>query len=164
MYQDDHYHPADQNDYDDTDELLRMLSEQKRADKGYNVVYRKAWRTRKNRRTGQLENKYVREKIELYSSDGFGSYIRDAESGEYFPNHVGTKDEDLFFKVILATGECTSKNGSKTFFFMSPQNYEHYMNSEVDPLLVSQWDRRRDARLAEIGLSKKANYNMVDVK
>lgn len=164
MYQDDQYHPADQNDYDDNEDGLRMVSEQKRLDKGYNVVYRKAWRTRKNKRTGELEDKYVREKIELYSSDGFGSYIRDAETGEYFSNYVGTKDEDLFFKVLLATGECKSKNDSKTFFFTSPQHYESRMNSEVDPELVNMWEKKRDARLATIKLSKKSKFNMVEVK
>ena len=175
MYQDDQFHPANENDYeypdttsnlDDDEDLQRMLEQQKRMDKGYNVVYRRAWRDRMNKRTGRLEEKYVREKIELYSSDGFGSHIRDAETGEYvsYNNRVGTKDEDLYFKVILATGECKSKNGSKTFFFMSPHHYETCMNSEVAPEVASRWREKRDRRLSEMRKMNKPMFHMIEVK
>ena len=114
MYQEDFYNPADPNDHDDV-QLDDMFEKAKRMDKGYNTVYRKVPR----KYDGKLKNK----KIESYTSSGTGSRIRDAETGEYFSNIVGSKDEDLFFKVALSTGECTSANGSNILFFVSMEFY-----------------------------------------
>jgi len=146
MYQEDFYNPVDQNDYDETQ--LDMLEKTKREDRGYNVIYRKVVR-----KDGSVRNK----KIEVYTSSGTGSRIRDAETGEYYPNVVGSKDEELYFKVVLATGECTSANKSNTLFYFSPQHYANHLRCDVDPLLVHNWEKRRDRRLAELNSDKNEN-------
>jgi hypothetical protein len=145
MYQDDYYNFEDQNDFESEHDIEKMLEKQKSKDKGYNVVYRKAVR-----RDGKTYNK----KTKLYTSSGKGNYIRDVETGQYSSIMVGSKDEDLFFKVILATGECQSANGSSTLFFISPQHYANYLQCEVDPEVVHNWEKKRDARLLEL---KKSN-------
>ncbi len=142
MYQDDYYNPADPNDVEDEFDL--MVEKTKKQDKGYNVIYRKVQGKRKNKKIG------------IYTSGGVGSLIRDAETGERFPNVVGSKDEDLFFKVALATGECKNSN---TLFFVSPQSYASHMCCEVSPVLAYNWERRRDERIAEIKLAKRSRFN-----
>ena len=154
MYQEDYYNPVDSNDYDDQNED-DMFERSKRQDKGYNTVYRKA--LRKNGKTYQ-------KKIEMYTSNGTGSLIRDAETGEYFDYKVGSKNEDLFFKVMLATGECTSANGSYTLFYASPQHYANHMLCAVDAELALAWERKRDARFAELKIQKKQTFNTVEVR
>lgn len=144
MYQDDYFN-HDENDYE-SDHIENILEKEKIKDRGYNVIYRKA-----ARRDGRTYSK----KIKIYSSSGTGNCIRDAETGEYFSNMVGSKDEDLFFKVILSTGECESSNGYSTLFFISPQHYANYLQCEIDQTIVSNWEKRRDARLAELKKSKK---------
>ena len=104
MYQEDYFNPTDPNEYDDVDKLL---DKSKRMDKGYNVIYRQV-----QKKDGNLK----KQKIDIYTTSGVGNRIRDAETGQYFSNYVGSKDEDLFFKVVLATGECRSANGSNTLF------------------------------------------------
>jgi hypothetical protein len=146
MYQEDNYNPADPNDYDD--EFDKMLDKSKKTDKGYNAVYRKV-----QRKDGLWKNK----KIDVYTSSGPGTRIRDAETGEYFPNMVGSKDEDLFFKVALSTGECRSLNGSNTLFYVSPQHYMNHLNTEVPPERIALWEERRSARLIELRASKRQN-------
>lgn len=157
MYQEDFYNPADQNDFDEQDED-KMFEKAKRQDRGYNVVYRKALR-----KDGRQYNK----KIGIYTSSGTGNHIRDAETGEYLNYIVGSSDEDLFFKVMLATGECTSANGSYTLFYASPQHYANHlfpMGKEIDPEMVAAWEEKRDARLIEIKRGKKQRFESVEVR
>jgi len=152
MYQEDNYHPTSPNDYDDA--FDKMLDKTKKTDKGHNTVYRKF-----QRRDGQWKNK----KIDVYTSSGAGTRIRDAETGEYFPNYVGSKDEDLFFKVSLSTGECTSANNSNTLFYVSPQHYMNHLNAVVTPERIALWEERRSARLIELRVSKKQNMSSTTI-
>lgn len=154
MYQEDFYNPADQNDFDEQDED-KMFEKAKRQDRGYNVVYRKAFR-----KDGRQYNK----KIEIYTSSGTGNHIRDAETGEYLNYIVGSSDEDLFFKVLLATGECTSANGSYTLFYASPQHYSNHLLCDVNPQVAAAWEEKRDARLIEIKRGKKQRFESVEVR
>lgn len=154
MYQEDYFNPADQNDYDELDGE-KIFEREKRKDNGYNVVYRKAYRR---------DGTPYRKRTEIYTSSGQGSCIRDAETGEYFTYRVGSNCEDLFFKVILATGECKSDNGSSTLFFISPQHYANHMSCDVEEDIIFDWEKKRDARLAEINSSKRPTYNSVEVK
>ena len=153
MYQDDYLNFEDQNynDFESENDVEKMLEKEKMKDKGYNVIYRKAIR-----RDGKRYNK----KTKVYTSSGTGTYIRDVETGQYTSNLVGSRDEDLFFKVILATGECKSKNGSSTLFFISPQHYANYLQCAIDPELVHNWEKKRDARLAELHKLKKSTHKI----
>lgn len=154
MYQDDFYNPADPNDVDNDDE--KMFEKAKRMDRGYNVIYRKALR-----KDGRIYNK----KIEIYTSSGTGTRIRDAETGEYYTNLVGSKDEDLYFKVTLATGECSSANGSTTLFYNSPQHYANHLMCDIDTQIALKWEDKQNARLSELKREKKHNVNsVVEVK
>jgi len=154
MYQDDYLNQVDQNNFDE-DDADKMFEKVKRQDKGYNVIYRKALK-----KNGQLYNK----KIEIYTSNGTGNRIRDAETGEYFSNLVGSKDEYLFFKVILTTGECRSINGSSTLFYSSPQHYVSHLLCDVDPILSHNWELNRDARLFELKNKIILNQHSIDVR
>jgi len=147
MYEDDYFNPANLNDFEDDLNVEKMFEREKRKDIGYNVIYRKAYRR---------DGTPYRKKTEIYTSGGTGSQIRDAETGDYFTNKVGSMDEDLFYKVILATGECHSKNGSSTLFFMSPQHYSNHMSCDVDPISAYNWENKRDARLNN---NMKLTYN-----
>ena len=147
MYQDDYYNVEEQNDFESEHDLEKMLEKEKMKDKGYNVIFRKALR-----RDGRTYNK----KITVYTSSGTGTRIRDVETGQYSSSIVGSKDEDLFYKVTLSTSECRSANGNNILFFMSPQHYANYLQCEVDPEVVHNWEVKRDARLAELSKLKKS--------
>ena len=124
MYYEENYNAADPNDIEnEVNDPHDALANAQMSDKGLNIIYRKFI----SPKTGKLKNK----RIHIYTSGSTGSRIRDAETGEYFPNKVGSKDEDLFFKVILATGECKSANGSSTLFYNSPQHYMNHQNCTV---------------------------------
>lgn len=142
MYQEDYFNPADPNEYDDAirtpeDAIARALKQ----DKGLNTLTVKV-----RLDSGRVKSKRVR----VFTSSGAGTRIRDAETGEFYPNKVGSKDEDLFFKVSIATGECNSANGSNILFYCSPQHYENHLYSSIDPKLVEKWEAKRDARLKEL--------------
>ena len=67
----------------------KMLEEIKKMDKGYNKI------------NVMLNNK--KKSIEFYSTSIFpGSKIRGAIGGSYYPGFkVGSRDEDLFFKIAF---------------------------------------------------------------
>jgi len=149
MYEDDYFNPVEPNDYDDVNDI--RLNDPHRKDVGVNYLTRKI----------QLDNHKTKNiRVKVFTSSGPGSYIRDAESGSYYPNKVGSKDEDLFYKVMVSTGECKSANGSNTLFYCSPQHYQNhlldYSFQEVDNDSVLKWESKRDARLKE--LKKKKGF------
>lgn len=151
------YNPADPNDIDNEVNMSNdVLANSLKTDRGLNFIYRKVMSSK----TGKPKNK----RIYIYTSSGIGNRIRDAETGDYYPNKVGSKDEDLFFKVILATGECKSANGSSTLFYVSPQHYMTHLNCEVTQETIEKWEAKRNARLTEMKLNKNENSVLIDVR
>ena len=152
MYQEDYFNPADPNEYDNQEDAFAKAL---REDRGLNTLTRKVQMD-----SGKIKNKRIR----VFTSSGVGTRIRDAETGEYYPNKVGSKDEDLFFKVAIATGECTSANGSNTLFYCSPQHYENHLYSTVDPERIALWEDNRDARLKELKKEIRLKFDTILVK
>lgn len=105
---------------------------------GYNKIWRNILRS---------DGKPKRTKIEFYTTGGVGSNIKNAETGEYYVSKVGTVNENYFFKVIVATGECNKANGSTTLFYTSPQNYMSHMHCNVTQSIINNWEIRRNALL-----------------
>ena len=136
---------VDNEFYDEQKEQRRLVQEVKKMDRGYNVIYRDCLNKR-----GQL----VATPISIYTSGGTDSQIRDAETGAYFSHIVGSADEDLYFKVTLATGECKSKNGSSTAFYSSPRHYMSHLNNEVSEDVIQLWEEKRDYRYKVIETNK----------
>jgi hypothetical protein len=133
---------------------LRIVEEAKKIDRGYNVIYRMY----PNKR-----GKIVRTPISIYTSGGTDSHIRDAETGAYYSHIVGSADEDLYFKVMLATGECNSKNGSSTLFYSSPSQYMSHLNNEVSEDTLQMWEEKCKARYKAIESNKnKLNHIIVN--
>lgn len=126
-----------ESSYDEHKEHGKIIKEAQSMDRGYNVIYR----TCPNKKGQQ-----VRTPISIYTSGGTDSQIRDAETGAYYSQLVGSADEDLYFKVILATGECKSKNGSSTLFYLSPRHYMSHLNNQVSEDTLQMWESKRAAR------------------
>jgi hypothetical protein len=157
MYREDDYNAADPNDIEnEMNSPQEFLAIAQKNDRGFNIIYRKFI----SPKTGKPKNK----RINIYTSGSVGSRIRDAESGDYYPNRVGSRDEDLFFKVILATGECNSPNGSSTLFYNSPQHYMSHHNCTIEPETISVWEAKRNARLSEMKSRKNAMVDLVEVR
>ena len=99
-------------------------------------------------RTAPFERKgivmYKKKKIGVYTSGGVGAKIRNAETGEYYNYTVGSKYEDMFFSVRLATGECNGKHSAATLFFTSPQHYTSYLHNDVSEDILDIWNYKRD--------------------
>ena len=120
-----------------------LYEQSKKMDKGYNVI--------------RKSNRKRTKDFAVYSSNGTGNQIRDAETGEYYHNLVGSKDEDLFFKVSLSTGKCKSSNGSNTLFYLSPQHYSIHFKTELTDNLILFWETKRNNRMAEMKMTRKPN-------
>lgn len=155
MSYNDNFNPADNMEFSvSSGEFKNMTEGLKKDDKGYNVI----WRMMPN------NGKMKKTKIEIYTSSGHGCHIRDAETGEYHVSMVGTNDEDLYFSVVLATGECKSKNGSSTLFYLSPHHYMKHFNCELEPSIISSWEEKRQTRLRQTKLVKRQNAASAVVK
>jgi hypothetical protein len=138
--------------HEEHNEQDRIIKNAKSMDRGYNLIYRNC-----PNKKGQL----VRTPVSIYTSGGTDSQIRDAETGAYYSHLVGSADEDLYFKVILATGECKSKNGSSTLFYLSPRHYMSHLNNEVSEDTLQMWELKRDARYKAREAIKKNNLQVI---
>ena len=78
-----------------------------------------------------------RKNISVYATGPLGWHIRNAVTGEKYSHLVGSRNEDLYFKVSYCTGE----NGqeSKTLFYDTPEQYEKHLFYEVDGNIKEQW-------------------------
>lgn len=145
-YDNNHQSEDYDNEYLQKD-IKNLLLETKKMDRGFNTIYRY-----KNKADGSLK----RTKIEIYTSSGIGKHIRDAETGEYFQHKVGSLDEDLYFKVSLATGECKSKNNSSTLFYLSPRHYiSHIGINNLNEKIVNDWEVKMEKRINSIKKEKE---------
>jgi hypothetical protein len=125
--------------YDDQLEVYSQNSEKnvrlaklyaENEDKGYHLL------TRKNRQ-GQVK------KVPCFGSGGQGTSIRNAITGErIFSHKVGSFSEDLYYKVMICTGE--SKHGDPiTLFYESPEHYERHQFQSLDKETKKMWYERQ---------------------
>jgi len=129
MYYEDSFHPNEENAIASSNQK-KELNNIKSLDSGYGYVYRN-----KSSASGKVKN--VR--IDCYTSGDSGMTIRNAETGQYYKYKIGSKHEDLFFKIALATGELNTSNGSNVLFYDSPEQYEKHLIAEVDQEIKDMW-------------------------
>lgn len=137
MFYDDNYNPTDPNDYDvnvnETDANGKnKLGQFKQLNRRYHQI---------NRNITKNNGKQQLVTIGLYSSGNIGSYIKNAETGESYNYKVGSKDEDLFFKVSHSTGEF--KSGPLTLFYETPEHFERHQLVTLDNNIIQSWNRRQ---------------------
>ena len=73
----------------------------------------------------------------VYATSSQGSNIKNAETGEFSKSVVGTLDENLFYKVIIAMGENAA--GPLTLFYNSPSHYEKHQGTKVSEDSKFRW-------------------------
>jgi len=77
-------------------------------------------------------------KIEAYSSGDTGSRIRDAITGDRYTYLVGSKYEDMFFKVRV-NSENFGLRDAPTLFYASPEQYETHTKTLVASSIKEKW-------------------------
>lgn len=145
----------------------RIIDKAKLSDPGYFTVKRFS-PTKYNKYTG----KPTPVTVGYYHTPTItGLTIRNAVSGLYETGRlVGSKEQDLFFKVGLCTGE----NGPDThfLFYDSPSQCERHLFSQISDVIKDKWNLKSNAmRLvcakaetaANDGKYKRVN-NMIEVK
>ena len=96
--------------------------------------------------------------ITMYSSGLTGSNIRNAVTGEYSRHIVGTLEQNLFFKVVMSTGEFKDagmfKNGQTPvhLYYLSPEQFEAHQHCEVDERTRVKWNETYVATRAKLAL------------
>jgi hypothetical protein len=77
-------------------------------------------------------------KVSFYETTNTpNNYIRNAVSGAMMPYRVSSLDEDLFFSVLLATGETGPT--SALLFYDNPEQYEQHFNVTLPSNAVDDW-------------------------
>jgi hypothetical protein len=137
MEYDDRYAPLESNDYDDSNHNQQgALKNVKSLNRGYHKIMINT----------VINNKKKKIELGVYGSGSHESPIRNAETGEYYKYKVGTMDEDLFFKVMISTGEVPS--GPLTLFYDSPEHYERHQYLELDNYTKKRWEEKKLDRLS----------------
>jgi len=146
MEYDDRYTPLEANDYDDFKQES-ALKKTKSLNRGYHTLSINIL----------LNNRKTTKKVDIgvYGSGSHESPIRNAETGEYYKYKVGTMDEELFFKVIISTGEV--QTGPLTLFYESPEQYERHQHLQLDELTKKRWENKRQFRVDILNQLSKLN-------
>jgi hypothetical protein len=103
------------------------------------------------KRFNPLIKKNVR--IELFpTSSAPNKPIKNAMTGAFQGNgnrffRTGTKDEDLFFSVILATGELGQE--PSTLFYDNPEQYERHFMSKLTEAHKNTWRNKNNDAIAQ---------------
>ena len=129
-----------------------LLNEVKNVDRGYAKIWGYVERA---------DGSFKKSKIDIYTSGFSGNHIRNAETGEYCKEIVGSLDEDLYFKMIMATGQLKAKNNSNTLFYNSPDHCMRHLQIDINPELVAKWEEKRNNRLAVRRSMKEKRGNVV---
>lgn len=93
-----------------------------------------------------------------------GFRIRNAVSGSKEPFIVGSKNEDLYFKVSLNTGELSRNTYSNTMFFNSPEEYETHFYTKLSDDIKSNWKFKYNLALNRIRTKKNKERVAIEVK
>ena len=88
--------------------------------------------------------------LTMYSSGLAGSNIRDAITGVYYKETVGSAYQDLFFKVTIATGEHAM--GPLHLFYLSPEQYERHQDCVLEDYIKEHWYAKSEYTRAKLGL------------
>jgi hypothetical protein len=104
------------------------------------------------------EEKVLKTNISFYTTSTTpGFRIRNAVTGLRERFLVGSKDEDLFFKVSLNNGELGQCPHSNTMFFNSPSEYESLFYTSVSDGIKDKW---RNINLALVRVNNKIKTNL----
>jgi hypothetical protein len=138
MFYEDHFNPAhNDNDIDSVvlKERKRLAEEIKRADKNFEVYRRpfmKEWKDGKF---------YKNITVELYGSGDTGAHIKNAVTNQRTGYIVGSADEDLFFKVIVASG-INGRRDPLKLFYDSPEQHENHFFVTIDQKVKEEWHNK----------------------
>jgi len=90
--------------------------------------------------------------IRMYSTGITGSNIRNAVTGEYSRHIVGTLEQNLFFKVVMSTGEFKGGPSPVHLYYISPEQFEAHQYCEVDEETRNKWNETYAATCAKLGM------------
>jgi hypothetical protein len=79
--------------------------------------------------------------INMYGSGDSGSFIRNAVTGAITNYVVGSKDQDLFYKVSMCTG-LDRDHKPVHLFYDSPTQYENHQFTYVSDDVKESWSER----------------------
>lgn len=140
MYYEDSFHPNEDNDI--TNQQKKEINNIKSIDSGFGYVYRN-----KILPSGKIK----KTRVDCYTSGDAGTNIRNAETGNYYKYKVGSKEEELFFKISLSTGELKTRNSTNLLFYDSPEHFEKHLMSDIEQEIKDRWLEKKNLLL----LSKK---------
>lgn len=79
--------------------------------------------------------------VELYGSGSSGTRVRNAVTGATYNIIVGSRNEEIFFKVIDSTGR-NRRREPLMLYYDSPEQYENHQFTTVNPDIKQKWHRR----------------------
>lgn len=155
MSYDDDYYATDVMEIDDDIGFVQPFNPRERDDESdYSSLSANRKKQRKNNEEMKKIDKgyhkltrFVNKRpvdIDIYTTyDMPGTMIRDAITGaRCSEDRVGTKNEHLFFKVAIATGELGNNGG--LVFFDSPEQYERHFKGiyTVPQQIKEKWTNK----------------------
>ena len=95
----------------------------------YKILFNKIWTDGKFYKTLTIEK---------YGSGQQGTRIRNAVSGKIYPHLVGSRNEDLYFKVSDACGRF-GRRDPLMLYYDTPEQYENHNLTNVHQSVKDKW-------------------------
>lgn len=127
MYDEDRFHPTDENDIDNNSGIEQY-------DRGLCTILEQIV---------TAKGTIIKKKKKVFTTAGVGTKIRNAASGIFYPDKVGSRGEDNYFKVAFISNKINSQNGSKTLFYNGPNEYMAHMNCSLDAAIIDKWEEKQ---------------------
>jgi hypothetical protein len=86
--------------------------------------------------------------------------VLQSDNGKYY--RVGSRDEDLFFSTLLATGELGQT--APLLFYDNPEQYERHFFTKLPQQIKDNWVEKRDSVLYFLKRTHKETFENVVVK
>ena len=131
MYCEEGFEPADDSSFHLKMNSTEMGRQFDTKHEKYTIAFNNTWKDGKYRKNVTIEN---------YGSGQQGARIRNAVTGEKYSHSelVGSKFEDLYFKVIESTGRFNRRD-PLILFYDTPDQYENHHFVTVNNLVKEKW-------------------------
>ena len=92
------------------------------------------------------DGEYALEKVEIYSTPLLtNSHIRNAVSGTFSRHRIGSKYDDLYFKMMDVTGKGRTKDNylPRKLYYDDPEQCERHLGITISQEIKNNWIEKR---------------------
>ena len=143
LFNNKHLHKIKRRTYDEKKDrmVIKTIHVYSSGDVGsviLNAEYGTKYQFAKNLATGEYQRFDA-----IYDLSNLSSLQPRKFDKKIIQQKVGSYDEDIYFKVMICTGENKIRNEPITLFYHTPEQFEHHFQEEIPIETKKRWAKKR---------------------